>query len=296
MDAIGNSRFAMRLPEHRRVRQVFAKATAIAVAISVATLNAGLLLCARQAKAEEMASGGSLSFFADAQDARILLDRLNADPEIAVIVPDGPRLPPPNQPMRASPPTGRPTGLVATLAVDACGWGADGYWQRWRTVRPVDGLKDGEHTLWHIAARPLLSGPGGGREPQPIPDPWLGWSAERPFCAPSVMPAATIRLKLVTRYAAYTAQERTTLRSLVSYWLKRDLLVASDFQWTGGSLQTARWVASLEDWFGRNAVRLHDDRGIEVFWAFPSALRRLKSGLPYEARNFDLDQSIRDAR
>jgi hypothetical protein len=72
--------------------------------------------------------------------------------------------------------------------------------------------------------------------------------------------------------------------------------VASGFQWTGGSLQTARWVASLEDWFSRNAVRLHDDGGSEVFWAFPSALQRLKSGLRYDSRNFDLDQSIRDAR
>jgi hypothetical protein len=243
-----------------------------------------------------MASGGSLSFFADEQDARILLDQLNADPEIAFIVPDGPRLPPPNQPMPAPPPIGRRTGLVATLAVDPCGWGSNGYWQRWRTVRPVDGLKDGEHTLWHIPAGPLVSGPGPGRERHPIPDPWLGWSSERPVCAPNLMPAATIRLNLVTRYAAYTAQERATLRSLVSYWIKRDLLVASDFQWTGGSLQTARWVASLEDWFSRNAVRLHDDRGVQDFWAFPSALQRLKSGLPYDARNFDLDQSIRDAR
>jgi hypothetical protein len=110
------------------------------------------------------------------------------------------------------------------------------------------------------------------------------------------MPAATIRLRLVTRYAAYTPQERTTLRALVSYWLKGDLVVASGFQWTGGSLQTARWVASLEDWFSRNAVRLHDDGGSEVFWAFPSALQRLKSGQRYDSRNFDLDQSIRDAR
>jgi hypothetical protein len=105
-----------------------AKATAIAVAITVATVNFCLLLWAREGKAEEMASKGSLSFFADEQDARILLDRLNADPEIAFIVPDGPRMPPPNQPMPASPPTGRPTGLVATLAFDPCGWGSDSYW------------------------------------------------------------------------------------------------------------------------------------------------------------------------
>jgi hypothetical protein len=288
-----------RRPQHRR-EVSRAKATAIAVAISVATVNSGLLLCAREGKAEEMASGGSLSFFADEQDARILLGRLNADPEIAFIVPDGPRLPPPNELRPASPPTGRTTGLVAKLEFAPCGWGSDGYsdgyWQRWRAVRPVDGLKDGDHTLWHISAGPLVSDIGPGRERQPIPDPWVGWTSERPVCQPNLMPASTIRLKLVTRYAAYTREERTTLRTLISYWIKGDLLVASGFQWTGGSLQTARWMASLEDWFSRNAVGLHDDRGIQVFWAFPSALQLLKSGLPYDSRNFDLDESIRGAR
>jgi hypothetical protein len=114
------------------------------------------------------------------------------------------------------------------------------------------------------------------------------------------MPHATIRLKLETRYAAYTAEERTTLREFNAFWLKGNLLAASDFQWSaaslqpGGSQQTARWVTGLEDWFSRNAVALYS--GTQVFWAFPSALRRLKSGIPYYSRNFDLDESIRDAR
>ena len=255
-------------------------------------------------KAEEIASSGSLSFFADEQDARTLLGRLNADPEIAFIVPEGPRIPPPNARMPSSPPIGdrRPTGLVLELAT--CGWGSDGYWQRWRAVRPVDGLKDGEHILWHISAGPLVSD---GRELRPIPDPWVGWTSQRPVCRPNLMPAATIRLTLVTRYAAYTPEERTTLRLLNAYWIKGDLLVASDFQWSGASLhpgaslQTARWVTNLEDWFSRNAVGLHavgiDGRRLnQVFWAFPSALQRLKSGLRYDSRNFDLDESIHDAR
>jgi hypothetical protein len=121
------------------------------------------------------------------------------------------------------------------------------------------------------------------------------------------MPAATIRLKLATRYAAYTAEDRTTVRPLISYWTNGDRLVASDFQWSGASLQpggsqqTARWVAGLEDWFDRNAVRLYavtpdGQRLGDYFWAFPSALRRLKSGIPYDARGFPLDESIRQAR
>ena len=250
--------------------------------------------------AEEMASGGALSFFADEQDARILLGRLNADPEIAFIVPDGPRLPQPKELMPTLPPTvGRQrTVVVAILATCDSG----GYWQGWRAVRPVDGLNDGEHILWHIPAGPLVSNDGVGREPRPIPDPWVGWASERPVCGPNLLSAATIRLKLETRYAAYTPEERTTLRALNAFWIKGDLLAASDFQWSaaslqpGGSLQTARWVAGLEDWFRRNAVELHARGGGEVFWAFPSALQRLKSGIPYYSRNYDLDDSIRHAR
>jgi len=274
-----------------------ATATAIAVAISIATVNSVFFLRAREAKAEEMASGGYLSFFADEQDARILLDRLNADPEIAFIVPDGPRTAPPNELVPASPPI-RGQDTVVILSIASCG--LDGYWQRWRAVRPVDGLNDGEHILWHIPAGPLVSDDGVRREPRPIPDPWAGWTSERPVCGPNLFPPATIRLSLTTRHAAYTPEERTTHRALNAYWIKGDLLVASDFQWSaaslqpGGSLQTARWVTGLEDWFSRNAVGLRS--GTEVFWAFPSALQRLKSGIPYYSRNYDLDDSIRDAR
>jgi hypothetical protein len=287
------------LRQRPKQREMSRAAAAIAVAISVATVNSALFLHAREGMAEEMASGGALSFFADEQDARILLGRLNADPEIAFIVPDGPRMPPPNELLPASPPiVGQRTVLVLTMAACAL----DGYWQRWRAVRRVDGLNDGEHILWHIPAGPLVSDDGVRREPRPIPDPWVGWTSERPVCGPNLMPAATIRLNLETRYAAYTPEERTTLRALNAFWIKGDLLAASDFQWSeaslqpGGSLQTARWVAGLEDWFRRNAVELHARGGTEVFWVFPSALQRLKSGLPYYSRNYDLDDSIRHAR
>jgi hypothetical protein len=74
--------------------------------------------------------------------------------------------------------------------------------------------------------------------------------------------------------------------------------VASGFQWTGaslqpsGSLQTARWAAGLKDWSSRNAVGLRARDGTEVFWAFPSALQRLKAGMRYDARNYDVGESI----
>lgn len=271
----------------------------IAVAISVATINSDLLLGAREGKAEDAASRHYLLFFADDQDARILLDRLNADPEIAFIVPDGPRLPPPKELLPALPPLKDGQHIVVVTS-SFCR--SDGYWQRWRAVRPVQTLNDGEYILWHIAAGPLVGDDGPGREFRPISDPWAGWSSERPLCGPNVLAAATVRLTLQTRYAAYTTEERTTLRPLISYWINRDLLVASDFQWSGASLQpdgsllTARWATGLEDWFNRNAVELRARDSTEVFWAFPSALQRLKTGLRYDARNYDLDDSIRNAR
>ena len=253
-----------------------------------------------QARAEDVASAGSLSFFADEQDAPILLGRLNSDPEIAFIVPNGPRLPSPDAPVPPPPPPGDRKGAYAVMALATCPWGADGYWQEWRAVRPVEGLKDGEHTLWHISAGPLARFVG--RDWHLIADPFVGWTTERPVCTPGLTPAATIRLNLVTRHAGYTAQERAAVRPLNGYWLKGDLLVASDFQWSaaslevGGSLQTARWVAGLQDWFSRNAVALQTRYSTEVFWAFPSALARLKSGMPYYSRGFELDEAIRRAR
>jgi hypothetical protein len=42
-------------------------------------------------------------------------------------------------------------------------------------------------------------------------------------------------------------------------------------------------------------VRLDARYGGEVFWALPSAMRRLKSSMRYYARGFELDEAIREA-
>src|SRR5215467_12857629 len=98
----------------------------LTVVMMVAVSIGYLIYFPAQAKAEEMAAAGALSFFADEEDARILLGRLNGDPEIAFIVPDGPRMPPPNERMPASPPRGDrpPTGVVLIMRA-TCGWGWD---------------------------------------------------------------------------------------------------------------------------------------------------------------------------
>jgi hypothetical protein len=96
----------------------------------------------------------------------------------------------------------------------------------------------------------------------------------------------------------YTEQERATLRELNAFWLSQeDMLVVSDFQWTGSHFrpapaQTQRWWNRMKGWIDRNAVRLPTHAGFS-FWVFPSALKKLKSGMRYYSRGFDLDDAIR---
>jgi hypothetical protein len=76
-----------------------------------------------------------------------------------------------------------------------------------------------------------------------------------------------------------------------------DLLAVSGFQWTGGHFspapkQTLRWWSRMKGWVERTAVRLHTN---PAFWAFPSALRKLKDGMEYYSRNYNLDEGIRVA-
>ena len=246
----------------------------------------------------------SLSFFVDEHDLHFLLDRLNADPEIAFIVPDGP------ESLNHKP--GHPANSWgATFRVVIGGpqpelQAAQPHLQRWKAVRAVDALKDGRHSLWHLPAGPLpminidpgprpLTGPEGRQDP-PIPDPWTGWIGPAGFgsgCQP------WIRLALWTRHRPYSQPERAALPELNAFWINQDdVLVVSDLQWTGGHFrpappQTQRWWSRMKGWLDRTAVRLHTNPG---FWAFPSALEKLKGGMRYYSRNYHLDDSIRSAQ
>lgn len=245
----------------------------------------------------------SLSFFIDDRDLHLLLDRLNSDPEIAFIVPDGPIDPTVTQAQPS-------TSARFTFRVDLA-QGAEptlrfqqASLQSWKAVRTVDSIADGYHSLWHVPAGPLplikrvtgpipLIGPQGPGFP-PIPDPWAGWTGPDGFgsgCHP------WIRLELWTRHRPYTQQERTVLRELNAFWLNQDdMLVVSDFQWTGSHFrpappQTQRWWNRMNGWIDRTAVRLRTNPS---FWAFPSALEKLKNGMRYYCRGYDLNDAIRD--
>src|SRR5882672_6024570 len=177
----------------------------------------------------------SLSFFIDRHDVALLLDRLNADPEIAFIVRDGQ---PGND--KAS-----PRRNFAFSVEDGELKGEVEYPRRWKAVRTVDALADGLQSLWHVPSGPLplievkrepgpmsLIGPNSPPLYPAIPDPWSGWTGTDRF-GPGCTP--WIRLDLWTRHRPYTEQERTTLQVLNAFWADNDdMLVVSGLQWTGG--------------------------------------------------------------
>src|SRR5262245_59581762 len=92
-------------------------------------------------------SGGALPFFAAGEDLAAILAWLNADPDVAFIVPDGPKDPldAVHERRRASPEGGANPLLLRD----------PGYRQRWKAAREVSSLRDGPHSLWHVPAGPL---------------------------------------------------------------------------------------------------------------------------------------------
>jgi hypothetical protein len=265
-----------------------------------------------------------ISLFADGQDAPGLLARLNADPDIAFLVPDGPSHP--SDVLKSRVDAAREAALVGLLrrgrgldelreiGITLGGMPDDGYRQRWRAVPRVYDLADGSNALWHVPGAPLPLLTEDGWE-EVIADPWQGWIERRPGADPT-MPyfgpghPALIRLDLWVRHRPFSEEERAALWSLDSRWTGQgDLLSVSDFQWIGDHYgrapeQTWRWWRALEGWVSENAARVGyfpavgEDTGEDdavTFWAFPSALAKLKDGMDYDARGFELREGIRTA-
>ena len=83
---------------------------------------------------------GWIGLYVDEPDIKLLRERLNADPEIAFILPDGPG--------------------------------------RWRAVWQVDDAQ-GQTMLWHVPAGPLPLLARGGEPDTLIEDPFAGWTERR---------------------------------------------------------------------------------------------------------------------
>ncbi|MBD2256554.1 hypothetical protein [Pseudanabaena sp. FACHB-2040] len=101
----------------------------------------------------------ALSCFIDDEDVALLLEQLNADPEIAIIVADGQRsvqeayhdrLTMAINSIREKFPEGSSFSFHDLPD--------NGYRQRWKAVDKVSELADGNHCLWHIPAGPLPLG------------------------------------------------------------------------------------------------------------------------------------------
>lgn len=178
-----------------------------------------------------------LSFFADEEDAKLLLNRLNIDPEIAFIIATGPKSTEEVIRERLEP-TLSPGAFTAYELPPAQ------YRQRWKAVKVVDAFAEGANTLWHVPTGRLQQMNDAGNV-EDIADPWLGWQEGRPAAIPNVpylaMSPSEIRLSLWSRTRPYTAEERETRSMLVSYWdAEKHLLVASDFQWVRGRPRQSR--------------------------------------------------------
>jgi ketosteroid isomerase-like protein len=236
-----------------------------------------------------------ISFFADEHDAVSVIERLNADPEIAFIIPDGPMDPEEALVARMRAAMGDRTEATFYVGVPD-----DGYRQRWRAVPTVERLEDGIHSLWHVpsGSLPLLT-PNGGPS-QAVPDPWAGWVEQQPGAERRIPYFGgyfgEISLDLAARHRPYTDAEKATLR-VISPYLERetDLLIASDFKWYGShrspwAQPMRRWQDRFKAWVRRTATDLGTGR--YHIWAFPSALEKLKGGMDYFACGQNLGAQI----
>ncbi len=237
----------------------------------------------------------SLLCFIDGNDVGMLLERLNADSEIAFIVPDGPlsieqvyrdRLALAVETFRDEP------DLQDERGISFFGLPDNGYRQRWKAVNQVNELTDGNHCLWHIPAGPLRLLTSSSWD-QTVGNPWEGWIEERMGTDPSVpcfgpFAVTVIWLKLMTRHRPYSQDEMNSLPIVNNFWdREKDFLCVSSFglsRSTGHdkvSPTTKRWWNRMKAWVGRHATQLSDPSF--PVWAFPSAKDKLMAGVDYYA-------------
>ena len=235
----------------------------------------------------------SLSCFIDEIDVQLLLKRLNDDPEIAIILADGPKTP--RQAFLdkcefAARSLLTDDELIKGVSLTLVGAPDDGYRQRWKAVERVDALPDGQHCLWHIPAGPLPLLTNFGLN-EFVANPWEGWTEHRSGAEPMTpffgQSPAVIHLSLFTRHRPYSKEEQDSPDALWSFWDREtDYLVVSNFQWGGTdryhpAIKTKRWWNRLRAWVDRTATRVCTASGI--VWALPSARDKLYQGMDYYA-------------
>jgi hypothetical protein len=210
---------------------------------------------------------GWLPIFVDERDAKLLVDWLNQEAEIAFLV--------------------------------SVGGG------KWKAEASVADLKDGEYSLWHIesGSLPLWCG---SHYQGTITNPWEGWT-DLPLAESPTRPISgvncpgVISLTLHTRHQPYSKQELNELSVCNGLLMReKDIMIVSDFQWIrdrygSAPRQTHRWWRRLNYWVSRQAVRLTPAGVRWSFWAFPSAFKKLKSGMDYYTYGWDLTRALWEA-
>lgn len=233
-----------------------------------------------------------MQFFADEDDVPLLLKRFNEDPELAFIVRDNPVPVYTRSSLDRGDDEQEDVHSKTAMAI------------RCKAVKQVQKLTDGDHRLWHVAGQSLsLEREGIG----PNDDPWAGWIdlvEDRPRACRlgAAAPSSVIHLQLWSRHRPYSEEELRSLPALVSWWAEgREFLASSHVSWIGNRYAiigarahpaTVKWWARFQRWMRANARPLKVDRQV-TFLAFPSALRRLRSGIAYYANNWNLGPALK---
>ncbi len=193
------------------------------------------------------------------EDVKHLCRLLDDDPDIALIVADGPG--------------------------------------RWKAQRHVPTLRDGEHMLWHIPSGPIeLESRKLKEKPKKVRNPFAGWDeivrpVERgvPWIGPGPLGIIYFRIRRRARrsgcFRAITARPSWTAPA-------NKVIGLSTFSWIGNYYSiigrkaadsTQKWWGSLRRRVAKLATRVPTTGALTGYpkdiWAFPAALALIRRGV-----------------
>jgi hypothetical protein len=170
---------------------------------------------------------------------------------------------------------------------------------RWKAVRHIPALPDGRYALWHIPSGPItLDEPrktkGRGKRNK---NPFAGWTEiGEPFepGVPWISAAPLGNIWLTIRRSAGTANQTFRPTSLARPWTARasEVIGRSEFHWIGNyySVIGERAPRVTEDWWKSLRKRIAKvttqipttgpiTRKPKEVWAFPQALKQIRAGM-----------------
>ncbi len=181
-----------------------------------------------------------LPFYADEKDFQDVLERLNADEEVAIIISSGEK--------------------------------------RWIVRRRVETLGDGHYYLWHIPSGPLplLFWQAGELCVARVENPFAGWQERITGVNPSIPFLGNHSGVIMLTKAVQGIESADAIGLSCFSWIgnryKRIGLGASE--------TTERWWRRLRRWVRKVAVKqIPRAKGLKPeIWAFPSAYRKILEG------------------